>query len=347
MAAMPEEVSSKNVAVPSPGGADLVSQVLVLFGLLLILWLGLLSAFLAGFFIYFLIEFGVGRLAKMGILPRVSRIILALAIAVLFIGALTIGIVALVSFLSSGQDNLSTLLQRMAEVVDGAKVYLPDWMQNSVPESLDQWRKALGGALRGNTAHLTLLGRGAGALLIHILFGMIIGALVALSPPALAKAPLARGLEERIARLGKAFRRVVFSQIKISALNTIFTAIFLGVVLPLIGRPLPFMKTMIVVTFVVGLLPIIGNLISNTVIVLIALGVSAFDAVLALAFLIGIHKLEYFFNAQIIGTEIRAHAWEILLAMLALEAAFGLKGLIAAPIFYAYLKDDLKARGWV
>ncbi len=49
-------------------------------------------------------------------------------------------------------------------------------------------------------------------------------------------------------------------------------------------------------------------------------------------------------NAQIIGTEIRAHAWEILLAMLALEAAFGLKGLIAAPIFYAYLKEDLKLR---
>jgi predicted PurR-regulated permease PerM len=118
-------------------------------------------------------------------------------------------------------------------------------------------------------------------------------------------------------------------------------------VLPLAGRPLPFAKTMIAVTFVVGLLPIIGNLISNTIIVLVALGVSVFDAAMALAFLVGIHKLEYVLNAQIIGTEIRAHAWEILLAMLVLEAAFGLRGLIAAPIFYAYLKEDLKTRGWV
>ncbi len=347
MDATPEDTSPKNVAAPSPSGADLVSQALVVLGLLAILWLGLLSAFLAGFFIYFLIEFGVRRLGKIGVIPGVARIVLALAIAIIVIAGLTFGIIALVSFMSNDQDNLGRLLQRMAEVVSNAKAYLPAGLQAYVPVSLDEWRRAAGGALRGNAAHLTVLGRGAGALIIHILFGMIVGALVAVSPPAPGRGPLARGLEERIARLGQAFNGVVFSQLKISALNTLLTAIFLGVVLPLIGRPLPFTKTMIAVTFVVGLLPIIGNLISNTVIVLIALGVSAFDAGLALAFLIAIHKLEYVFNAQIIGTEIRAHSWEILLAMLVLEAAFGLKGLVAAPIFYAYLKDDLKARGWV
>jgi predicted PurR-regulated permease PerM len=347
MDASPEATSSKNVAGPSPGAADLVAPALVLLGLLLILWLGLLSAFLAGFFIYFLIEFGVRRLGKIGVLPGVARIVLALAIAIAVIAGLTFAIVALVSFMSSDQDNLGRLVQRMAEVVGNAKTYLPAWMQTYLPASLEDWRRAAGGAVRGNAAHLTVLGRGAGALVIHILFGMIVGALVAVSPSAPGQGPLARGLEERIARLGKAFSRVVFSQIKISALNTLLTGLFLGVVLPLIGRPLPFTKTMIVVTFVFGLLPILGNLISNTVIVLIALGISAFDAGLALAFLIGIHKLEYVFNAQIVGSEIRAHAWEILLAMLVLEAAFGLKGLIAAPIFYAYLKDDLKARGWV
>ncbi len=117
--------------------------------------------------------------------------------------------------------------------------------------------------MRGNAAHLTVLGRGAGALIVHILFGMIIGAFVAISPPAPPGGPLAAGLVERITQLGHAFRGVVFSQIKISAVNTILTAIFLGVVLPLAGRPLPFAKTMIAVTFVVGLLPIIGNLISE------------------------------------------------------------------------------------
>ena len=58
-----------------------------------------------------------------------------------------------------------------------------------------------------------------------------------------------------------------------------------------------------------------------------------------------IHKLEYFVNARIVGTQIRARAWELLLAMLVMEAAFGIPGLIAAPIYYAYLKDELASRG--
>jgi len=40
-------------------------------------------------------------------------------------------------------------------------------------------------------------------------------------------------------------------------------------------------------------------------------------------------------------------AWELLVAMLVMEAAFGLPGLIAAPIFYAYLKTELKTVGWI
>ena len=63
----------------------------------------------------------------------------------------------------------------------------------------------------------------------------------------------------------------------------------------------------------------------------------------ALAFLILIHKLEYFLNARIVGGQIRARAWELLVAMLVFEAAFGLPGLVAAPIFYAYIKAELEA----
>ena len=63
----------------------------------------------------------------------------------------------------------------------------------------------------------------------------------------------------------------------------------------------------------------------------------------ALGFLILIHKLEYFLNARIVGTQIRSRAWELLVAMLAMEAAFGLAGLIAAPIYYAYLKGELES----
>jgi len=60
-------------------------------------------------------------------------------------------------------------------------------------------------------------------------------------------------------------------------------------------------------------------------------------------FLIVIHKFEYFLNARIVGSQIRARAWELLVAMLLFEAAFGLPGVVAAPIFYAYLKSELEA----
>ena len=68
---------------------------------------------------------------------------------------------------------------------------------------------------------------------------------------------------------------------------------------------------------------------------------------LSLVFLVVIHKLEYFLNARIIGSHINARAWELLIAMLAMEAAFGLPGIVAAPIYYAYVKGELMDRGLV
>ena len=127
----------------------------------------------------------------------------------------------------------------------------------------------------------------------------------------------------------------------------VLTAIYLVGILPLLGIQLPFAKALIAVTFLTGLLPVIGNLISNTVIVVVSLSVSFGVALGSLAFLIVIHKLEYFLNARIVGGEIKASAWELLCAMLAFEAAFGLPGLVAAPIFYAYGKAELRQLGLI
>lgn len=64
-------------------------------------------------------------------------------------------------------------------------------------------------------------------------------------------------------------------------------------------------------------------------------------------FLVLVHKFEYFLNARIIGSHIEARAWELLIAMLVMEAIFGLAGLVAAPILYAYVKQELKDLGLV
>ena len=154
-------------------------------------------------------------------------------------------------------------------------------------------------------------------------------------------------LNERATRLGDAFRRVVFAQGRIAAINTLFTAIYLAVVLPAFDVRLPLVPALIGVTFLTGLLPVVGNVISNSIIVIVSLAHSPQMAVVSLAFLISVHKLEYFLNARIIGTRINARAWELLVAMLVMEAAFGIAGAVAAPVYYAYLKQELADRGLV
>ncbi|HCV77626.1 MAG TPA: hypothetical protein DGS68_12985, partial [Pseudomonas sp.] len=185
--------------------------------------------------------------------------------------------------------------------------------------------------------------------LFRSLIGMILGAIVALQPPPDPERlrPLSGALLVRLGLVAQAFRNIVFAQIKISLLNTTLTGIFLLGVLPLFDVHLPLAKTLVILTFILGLLPVIGNLMSNTLIFIAGLSLSIWVAVAALGYLIAIHKLEYFLNARIVGGQISARSWELLVAMLVFEAAFGLPGLVAAPVYYAYLKSELKAEGLV
>lgn len=323
----------------------LLTQILSLMALIAVIVLGLLPALLAGLLIYHIVEFGARALEKSG-LPRLAgRVLLVLFVALFVIGALTLSTIGFASQITDGPESFALLMSRMADVVDTGRTYLPAWVQPHLPANIEEWQVAAAEWLRENAKHLSVYGQEVGMFLVHLLIGIIIGAMVALNPAfQKIRGPFAKALHERIQLVAGAFRRIVFSQIKISALNTFLTGIFLVFILPTFGSPLPLTKTMIAVTFIAGLLPIIGNLISNTVIFLVALSVSPFDAVASLAFLIVLHKLEYFFNAHIIGTHIRSRAWELLIAMIVMESAFGLAGLVAAPIYYAYLKDELAAR---
>ena len=77
---------------------------------------------------------------------------------------------------------------------------------------------------------------------------------------------------------------------------------------------------------------------------ILSLSQSLSVAIASLGYLVVIHKFEYFLNARIVGSQIRANAWELLIAMLAMEAAFGIVGIVAAPIYYAYIKSELRFR---
>ncbi len=326
----------------------LLTQILSLMALIAVILLGLLPALLAGLLIYHIVEFGARIMERSGVPRLVGRVVLTIFVALFVAGAFALTTIGFASQITDGPESFSLLMGRMADVVDTGRTYLPIWAQPHLPANIEEWQIAASEWLRENARHLSVFGQEVGIFLAHIIIGMIIGAMVALNPGFQSiRGPFAKALHERIQLVGGAFRRIVFSQIKISALNTILTGIFLVFILPMFGSPLPLTKTMIAVTFIAGLLPIIGNLISNTVIFLVALSVSPFDAVASLVFLVALHKLEYFFNAHIIGTQIRSRAWELLIAMIVMESAFGLSGLVAAPIYYSYLKDELAARNLI
>jgi predicted PurR-regulated permease PerM len=329
-----------------PSRIEVASLILAGAGLFFILYLGLLSSLLSGLLIYLLVQSAVPVFRHLGVTRRVGKaLVLALFAAVLGVAA-TFGVIELIKLLTTGSDSVVALLQQMADVVSTARARAPEWVRPYLPESLQDLQAAAATWLREHAGQLGVLGQGFGKFLFHTLIGMIIGGIIAFyrGHGDGEHGPLSRALTARVSVLSIAFRNVVFSQIRISALNTVLTGIYLAVVLPALGVQLPLVKTMVAVTFLVGLIPILGNLISNTVIVIVSLSVSPAVAIGSLAYLVIIHKLEYFINARIIGSRIRARAWELLTAMLVMEAAFGIPGLIAAPIYYAYVKDELSAR---
>ncbi len=313
--------------------------------LLLVLWLHLLPALFAGLLVYELVHVLAPRLQR-NLSSQRSRILAVAVLAALIVGLITAAILGAVAFLRSEAGSFPALFERMAVIIEDARVMLPEWLADSLPSGGDGVREALTSWLREHAPQVQLVGKEALHTFVRIVIGMIIGAMMSLREvePVHVYQPLAQALNDRADRLGDSFRRVVFAQVRIAAINTVFTAIYLAVVLPLAGIHLPLIKTMIAITFAAGMLPVIGNLISNTAIVVVSLTHSPQVALISLAFLLTIHKLEYFLNARIVGSKIHAKAWELLLAMLVMDAAFGLPGVAAAPIYYAYLKNELEER---
>jgi predicted PurR-regulated permease PerM len=133
----------------------------------------------------------------------------------------------------------------------------------------------------------------------------------------------------------RSFDTVMGAQIAISAINTMLTAIFV------FGVRLPHAPLLVAVTFLCGLVPIVGNLVSNTIIVFLALTVSLKLAIGALVFLVSIHKLEYFLNSKIIGSRIRNPVWLTLIALIIGERLMGIPGLILAPVVLNYLRVEM------
>ena len=192
------------------------------------------------------------------------------------------------------------------------------------------------------------IGKYAGVAFLHFAM-LLIGLVVALSlflnakwemddDPHVVKGSLystvAQELSLRFERFYRSFSTVMGAQIIISAFNTTFTAVFV------FWNGFRYAPVIIGITFLCGLLPIIGNILSNTLIVLVGLTISPKVALWSLVFLMAIHKLEYFLNSKIIGDRIKNPMWLTLIGIVLGEKLMGVPGMILAPVVLYYIKVE-------
>ena len=258
---------------------------------------------------------------------------------------------------------VSALVYGLGHFIRESVLALPDIADKAIP-SIIQWAKqfqielsftdydslkdSAREAIKSQVQYLkefAKLARGATTQVVFLAIGCVVAISIFLNP----RMELAREshaipnnlyslccdqIAFRFETLYRSFAMVMGAQIVISGINTLFTAIFVLVI------GMPYAVVIIGVTFLCGLLPVIGNLISNTIIVGIGFTVTPRMAFLALLFLVIIHKLEYFLNSHIIGHRIRNPLWLTLLGLIVGERLMGVPGMILAPVVLHYVKVE-------
>jgi predicted PurR-regulated permease PerM len=241
-----------------------------------------------------------------------------------------------------------------------AVVALPDIVENSIPvvvrfaekngielpfTDVSSLKEVAMESVRGTLGYLGNFAKIATKEFVFLVVGVVIATGIFINPaidphrgdatrPADLYAFYSALIAERFRSFYQSFERVMGAQILISGINTVLTATFL------FGTSMRYASILVVLTFVCGLLPVVGNLISNALIVGMAFTKSPQMAGWALAFLVSIHKLEYFLNSKIVGSRIRHPMWLTLLALILGERLMGIPGLILAPVVLHYVKVE-------
>lgn len=343
---------SAPVAAPSRP-VTIASYLLIAGALLLVMWQGLLPGLLCvciGFLATRRLARGLDaviRRRRAALQPPFTTP-LARAIAATLVMLAPLMVMALAfsqarEFVLNAPDQYKELLDYIARTVLELRLKLPPDIAVYFPEGAADVQRMVAGYLRAQAGMLALTGRAWLGGLLFAYVGLLVGALAGAGMASVGGGPLTVQLRRRVTLFGEAFGQIVAAQFWIAAFNALLTAIFLLFILPLWDLGLPYTPALITLTFVAGLVPIVGNLLCNAVITMVGLSVSPVAAIACLLFLILIHKAEYVINAKVVGSRTHMAVWELLAVMFMAEAVFGPAGLVAAPLFYAYLKKELQA----
>lgn len=331
-------------------GVNTASYLLMACGLLLVMVYGLLPGLLSlcvGFLSTVAVTHWLGRFwpRRAGYTQpaRGAQVLAVATVMLLPLGLIAFGVTHSRGYLVDIPGQYRELLTYLARTVLELRQKLPADMASYLPDGAEALQKTIAGYLAVKAGALALAGRAWLGGLLYAYVGLLIGALAAVRTVQLRGGPLSDALVQRLRLFGETFRQIVAAQFWIAVFNTLLTAVFLTALMPLWSERLPYTPALISLTFVAGLLPIVGNLLCNAVITLVALSVSPQAAAACLGFLVLIHKAEYLINAKVVGQRTRMAVWELLCVMFVAEAVFGPAGLVAAPLFYAYLKKELIA----
>lgn len=133
------------------------------------------------------------------------------------------------------------------------------------------------------------------------------------------------------------FEAIFSAQLLICIFHSIVTALFLLI------AEIPYVRFLTLTSFVLGMLPIIGPLISNSLIIATALIFSTKLALIALIFLLVMQQAQHIIFSHLVGTHMSLPLWQVLLAILLGEAVFGVAGIVLAPAILGYIKEELGA----
>jgi predicted PurR-regulated permease PerM len=227
----------------------IISTLAVALSLFAIMKFGLTAALFSGIAVFVFSTWMGGKLKN-------GEIVAALVIGSIFSLAAWLG--------GSYINGTSTekIVTMLLSIANKTQENLPQSLVDQLPQDIVVWLKSF---LTDHASEAAGISAEFGTGIARMFVGMIIGWLLSWSTP-VADSRFTRELFSLFTLLTNTFRNIIIGQGLVSALNTTLTGVFLLVVIPMFGFHVPYATLLVLLTFIVGLLPIVGNLISNTVI---------------------------------------------------------------------------------
>jgi predicted PurR-regulated permease PerM len=307
--------------------------VVLAFVLFLAGWLGLATPFLTILFAYFLLE-------KLSFTRRKRFTVVLFCVIVLSL---------LYAFAFFVREAV-TAFPRIAETTIPAIVTFAEKHNVNLPfENPQELRQQAKDQVKERVGELGKFARIASKEFAFVVIGLVVAICIFVNPimdldrdrhqiPRNYYTVACEDVAHRFKAFYHSFRTVMGAQLIISGINTVLSGIYVYCI------HLPYAPLIIVLTFLCGLLPILGNVISNSTIVALSFLQSPQLALASLIFLIVLHKLEYFLNSKIVGDRIRNPIWLTLLALIIGERLIGVPGMILAPVVLHFIKDQASQR---